>query len=434
MSPSLPSIPRLPLIGDPLGRIRLPDDLESVMTVADEVPAEEAGLTERQVKRIWSAARALYGTGVHPALQLCLRRNGKTVLNRSLGHTRGNGPKDEPDTPKVLATPDTPFCVFSTSKGVTALVVHLLQERGVLDIEQRVTDFIPEYGRHGKHETTIAHVLAHRASVPSLPPAVLELDTFDEREVIIEALADAKPFFKPGTLLAYHAVSGGLILGEIVERATGKSIRDVLAEEILDPLGFRWGNYGVAPEDVDAVALNYTTGPRLLPPVSLLVQRALSQPIEKVVELSNNPRFQTAVIPSASVMTSADELSRFFEIFRCGGELDGVRVMAPETLRRALKQQSRLEIDLTLGFPTRFSYGLMLGAKVISPFGLDTDLAFGHLGLINMMGWADPERGISVGLTNSGKAIVYPEVHRFLGVMQTIASEVPKLPESERPF
>ena len=133
-------------------------------------------------------------------------------------------------------------------------------------------------------------------------------------------------------------------------------------------------------------------------------------------------------------MTSADELSRFFEIFRCGGELDGVRVMQPDTLKRALTQQSRLEIDLTLGFPTRFSYGLMLGAKVISPFGLDTDFAFGHLGLINIMGWADPERGVSVGLTNSGKAIVYPEVHRFLGVMQTIASEVPKLPEAERPF
>ncbi len=71
--------------------------------------------------------------------------------------------------------------------------------------------------------------------------------------------------------------------------------------------------------------------------------------------------------------------------------------MQPETIRRALTEQSRLEIDLSLGFPTRFSYGLMLGAKVLSLFGRDTDLAFGHLGLINIMGWADPERGISGG-------------------------------------
>jgi CubicO group peptidase (beta-lactamase class C family) len=152
------------------------------------------------------------------------------------------------------------------------------------------------------------------------------------------------------------------------------------------------------------------------------------------VALSNEPRFQTAVIPSASIITTANELSRFFEIFRQGGELDGVRVMSPETLRHALTEQSHLEIDLTLGFPTRFSYGLMLGAKLISPFGLDTDLAFGHLGLINIMGWADPERGVSVGLINSGKALIYPDVFRFLGVMQTIASEVPKLDPDERPF
>jgi CubicO group peptidase (beta-lactamase class C family) len=199
-------------------------------------------------------------------------------------------------------------------------------------------------------------------------------------------------------------------------------------------LKFRWGNYGVAPEDLDRVGLAYVTGAPLLPPLSTLVARTLSRPLADAVELSNNPRFLTAVVPAASVITTANELSRFFEIFRCGGELDGVRVMQPDTLRRALAEQSRLEIDFTLLFPTRFSYGLMLGAKVISPFGLDTDLAFGHLGLINIMGYADPERGISVGLITSGKPIVYPELPRFYGVMQTIASKVPKLPELERPF
>lgn len=430
----MPRIPRLPFVPDPLGRIRIPKNLKAITSAGEEVPPEEAGLTGRQVGRMWAAARALYATGVHPALQLCVRRNGHVVIDRAIGHSRGNGPSDAPDMPKELATPETPFCVFSTSKGITALVVHLLQDRGVLDIDDRVTDYIPEYGRHGKGDTTIAHVLAHRAAVPSLPPHVLELESFDERQVLIDAVADAKPFVKPGTVLAYHAVTGGLVLGEIVERVTGKSIRQVLAEEVLEPLGFRWGNFGVAPEDVHKVGLNYVTGPKLLPPISNLVKRALSQSIEDVVALSNEPRFQTAVIPSASIITTANELSRFFEIFRRGGELDGVRVMAPETLRRALAEQSHLEIDLTLGFPTRFSFGLMLGAKVVSPFGLDTDLAFGHLGLLNIMGWADPERGVSVGLVNSGKALIYPDVFRFLAVMQTIASEVPKLAPEERPF
>ena len=390
------------------------------------------GLRPREIDRIWESARELYRTGVHPALQLCLRRNGKVVLDRALGHARGNGPDDPPETDKVKVTPDTPFCVFSTSKGITAMVVHVLQDRGALDISDRVTDYIPEYAAHGKGETTIAHVLAHRAGVPGLPRAALDLDRVGDREFLTRTICEAKPFVKPGTLLAYHAVSGGFILSEIVFRVTGKSLRQVLAEEILDPLDFRWSNYGVAPEDVENVGLNYLTGPRLLPPLSTLVTRVLSLPIDQVVELSNDPRFLTAMIPSANIMTTANELSRFFEIFRCGGELDGVRVMEKETLRRALTEQSRLEIDLSLGFPTRFSYGLILGAKVLSLYGRDTDKAFGHLGLINIMGWADPERGISGGLITSGKAIIYPELPRFYGLMQRIASEVPKVPASER--
>jgi CubicO group peptidase (beta-lactamase class C family) len=432
--PSFPTLPRVPFVADPLGRIQLPADLESVTTVGEEHDPESVGLTEQQIWRIWGAARALYRSGVHPALQLCVRRNGKVVLNRALGHARGNGPRDTPDTPKVPATPETPFCVYSTSKGITAMVVHLLHEQGALNIFDRVSDYIPEYAARGKGNTTIAHVLAHRAGVPSLPPELLDLDRASDREFIVRTISQAKPFTKPGTMLAYHAISGGFILGEIVNRVTGKNIREVLAQEILEPLHFRWGNYGVDPADVDHVGLAYRTGPRLLPPLSTLATRALSQPIDKVVELSNDPRFLTAVMPAATVITTADELSRFFEIFRAGGELDGVRVMSVATIRRALEQQSHLELDLSLIFPTRFSYGLMLGAQVLSPFGLDTDLAFGHLGLINIMGWADPERGISCALINSGKAIFYPEVARFYLVMQRIASEIPKVPASERAF
>ena len=427
-------IPRLPYLPDPLRRVHVPSDLESITSVGKEVDSAPLGIDPDTIARIWKAACDLYGTGVHPALQLCLRRHGQVVLDRAIGHARGNGPDDDADAPKVPVTTETPFCVFSTSKAVTAIVVHLLQERGALDIADKVTDYIPEYGVHGKQDTTIGHVLAHRAGLPGLPRAALDLDRVGDREFLGKTINESKPFIKPGTALAYHAVSGGFILGEIVQRVTGKTLRDVLSEQILGPLHFRWGNYGVSPQDVDQVGVNYTTGPRLLPPVSTLVTRVLGMPIEQVVELSNDPRFLTALIPSATVITSAEELSRFFEIFRCGGELNRVRVMSPATLRRALTEQSRLEIDLSLLFPTRFSYGLMLGAKVLSLFGPDTDLAFGHLGLINIMGWADPERGISGGLITSGKAIVYPELPLFYRVMQTIASKIPKIPESERPF
>jgi CubicO group peptidase (beta-lactamase class C family) len=428
------TVPRLPLVPDPLRRIRVPADLSEATTIGDGEDAEGGGMDEDAIEDIWGSAVNLYRSGVHPAVQLCLRRNGVVVLDRAIGHARGNGPHDPPESPKELATPETPFCIYSTSKALTAVVVHLLAERGALDISDRVSDYIPEYARRGKGDTTIAHVLSHRAGVPAIPREMLNLDRVNDREFIIDLLSNARPFVRPGTLLAYHALSGGYILGEIVYRVTGKSIREVLAAEILDPLHFRWTNYGVRPEDVPSVGRDYVTGPRLLPPLSMLVKRVLSVPVDRVVKLASDPRFLTAVIPAGNVVTTANELSRFFEILRAGGELDGVRVMAPQTIRRALTQQAHLELDLQLGFPIRYSYGLMLGAKLVSLYGRDTDLAFGHLGFINIAGWADPERGLSAALITSGKAIVYPEVLRFYALMQRIASEVPKVPGSELAF
>ncbi len=429
--PSLPSIPRLPLVPDQLRRSRIPSDLDAATTIGPEEEPGAGGLTDENVERMWNAGLDLYRSGVHPALQLCVRRNGRVVLDRAIGHARGNGPSDPKDADKMPATPDTPFCVYSSSKAVTAMVIHLLDERGALDIEDRVADYIPEYAANGKEDTTIAHVLAHRAGVSSLPRDAMDLDRLVDREFLNKTMCDAKAASKPGRLLAYHAVSGGFVLAEIVARVTGKDIREVLDEEILAPLGFRWMNYGVKPEDVDEVALSYVTGPPLLPPLSTLVSRALGAPLDEVIQTSNDPRFLTGIVPSANIVTNASEMARFFEIFRAGGELDGVRVMEPDTISRALTEQSHLEVDWSLVFPTRFSYGLMLGAQRVSLYGGDTQHAFGHLGLINIMGWADPERGISAALVTSGKPVVYPELPRFLGVMSTVTSECPKVPEDE---
>ncbi len=422
-----PTLPRLPFVPDPFRRIRVPGDFDAITDVGEEEDPAAGGLTAGAVERIWAAALGLYRSGVHPALQLCLRREGHVIIDRAIGHARGNGPGDGPSAERVPVSTETPFCIFSTSKAVTAFVVHMLAERGALAIDDPVAAHIPEYARHGKDGITIGHVLAHRAGVAKLPHEALDLEHLDDREFLTEMVCDAKPTTAPGKLLAYHAVSGGFILGEVVRRATGRTIREVLASEILDPLGFRWMNYGVQAKDVGEVGVSYVTGPPMMPPLSTLVTRALGQPLDRVVELSNDPRFLTSIVPSASVVTNANELSRFFEIFRRGGDLDGHRVIRPATLARALTEQSHLEIDLSLVFPTRFSYGLMLGARFVSLYGRDTQHAFGHLGLINIMAWADPERGISAALITSGKPILYPELPRFFGVNQRITSEAPKV-------
>ena len=421
-------LPRLPAVPDPLRRIRVPPDLEAVTCrSAAEDPAAIAGMEPDAVERIWRSAERLYRTGMYPAVALCVRREGRVVLDRAIGHARGNGPGDPPEAPKVPATPETPFVIFSAAKAMTAIVAHLLDERRLIHVDDRVCEYLPEFGSHGKDTITIEHVLSHRAGVPNLRREAFDLDILGDRDALLTMLVEAKPRTRPGKLLSYHAVSGGFIISEIVERVTGKSIRDVLGDEILRPLGFRWGNYGVAPKDVGRVALSYPTGPIPLPPVSTLLERALGQPVDEVTRTSNDPRFLQGVVPAANIVTTANELSRFFELLRAGGELDGVRVLEARTIRRATVERAYRELDLTLGAPLRHSAGFMLGAKAVSLFGPDTDLAFGHLGFTNILGWADPERALAVGLITSGKPILHPGLPDLWALTREIGRAGPKV-------
>ncbi len=410
-------------VPDPLRRARIPKDLDSVTSIGTESDPTEVGMTTDNVESIWGAVEHLYRSGIHPAVALCVRRHGQVVLNRAIGHASGNGPQDAKDAEKVLATPETPFCIFSATKGTTATVIHLLDERGLLHIGDPVAEYLPEFARNGKSSITIGHVLSHRAGVPNAPKEALNFETIDDWQAQREYMYDAKPMSRAGKRQAYHAVSGGSLLGEVVREITGKDIRTVLAEEILDPLDFRWMNYGVAAEDVPLVAQNYPTGPPPMPPLSTFLTRALGVHPDEATRMSNDPRFLTAILPAANGVSTANELSRFYEMLRCGGELDGVRVMEERTIRRARVGVSHLEVDLSLGLPIGFSNGFMLGGKVLSLYGPNTTKAFGHLGWINIIGWADPERALSAALITTGKSVLYPEVVRFWEVGHRIGKE-----------
>ena len=410
-----------------LARCRVPRDLASVTSVGEEAPASEAGLRAEAVERVWSSFEALYRTGVHPAVQVCIRRHGVPVLHRSLGHAAGNAPDDPPDASLIPVTTETPFTIFSAAKAVTAMVIHKLDEKRLLHLEDRVCDFIPEFARNGKRRITIRHILSHRAGIPNLPPDAMDLDFLDQPERIVEILASQRLRTRPGRLLAYHAVSGGFILAEIVRRVTGDDIRTVLEREICEPLGFRWMRYGVRPGDIDFVARNAHTGPPVPPPISGVLRRALGVGMRDVISLSNDPRFVTGIIPSANVVTTAEELCSFYQCLLDEGELDGVRVFEPSTVRHATSEQSYWEIDLTLGLPLRYGLGFMLGDDRVSLFGWDNPLAFGHVGYTNMFSWADPERSLSVAVLTSGKPIVSSHVVRLVQTFIEMHRAFPKV-------
>jgi CubicO group peptidase (beta-lactamase class C family) len=398
------------------GRIRVPADLDAVTDRGDEVPC--AG-----VERIWQAARHWYSAGMHPAIQVCVRHRGDVVLNRAIGHGWGNGPDDPPDAEQVPVTIDTPFCVYSTAKGITSTVVHMLVERGDFSLDDRVCDYLPTYTSHGKDRTTIRHVMTHSAGVPFATGPKPDVKRMDDSEYAREMLGNLKPVYRPGLVHIYHAVTWGPLMREIVNAATGRNIRDILAEEILDPLGFRWTNYGVPEADVPLVAPSHATGKPLPPPIARAFKLAIGGSTHQLIPFTNTPRYLTGVLPSSNTVSNAVELSRFAEIWRRGGELDGVRVMSPETLRRATVERRRLRPDVATGLvPLRWGTGFMLGSKRFGPFGLNAPAAFGHTGLVNIAMWADPSRELAAAVVSSGKPGGHREAKRYPALLDAIAA------------
>src|SRR5919201_1036542 len=117
--PRIPTLPRIRGLPDPLRRIDVPRDLDSVTQVGEEEEPRAGGMSRAAVERIWQSAIDLYRSGVHPAVQVCVRREGAVVLDRAIGHARGNGPRDPEDAEKVPATPGTPFVIYSGAKAIT---------------------------------------------------------------------------------------------------------------------------------------------------------------------------------------------------------------------------------------------------------------------------------------------------------------------------
>lgn len=406
--------------------IPVPRDLAPLTTYdpADEADPALAGMGRQDVEAIWESVENLYRTGVYPGLSFCMRRHGQKILNRAIGHSHGYGPPgnctDGPDDKKILMTPDTPVCQYSASKAVTAMMMHLLAERGEVSLDDPVVMYIPEFAALGKYKITIDHILSHHGGVPAPPPDATDPEILFDHDAFVKLICSIKPKSKDGGHMAYHAITGGTILAEIIRRVTGADIRAMLGEAVQQPMGFRYFNYGVPEADIPRVAKNYDTGLPLVFPISWLAKRALSASWGEVVRISNEPRFMRAIIPAANLVATADEMCRFFQVLLDGGEANGKRIFKPETVRRAVAPAAKMWFDGTMVVPMRYSSGLMLGASPFGMYGPYTESAFGHIGFMNIFCWADPSRDISVSLQTTGKTLIGPHLAAIVRFLFTI--------------
>ena len=387
------------------------DEALSVARIGDEDPGRFPA------DSVWDDVIKLYETGLHPAIALCVLHRGRPVLNRTIGHLL-NRPSDA-DVGDV-ATPDTLFSMFSASKIVSGMVLHSIVEQGLLSLDDRVVEYLPELASHGKEAIRIRHLLNHTAGIPDMPVGLDIERAIEAGKIDFRELAELRPSHEPGTRAAYAPMTGWVLLAEVLERVTGRSVADELRERFLEPLGFDNLGYGVRAEDEARVARHSITGLPVPGLMSEVFDRTVGATLQRAVDLSNSSRFLSAVLPSVNVTGTPLEMTRFMQMMLDGGTLEGTRVLEQRTIERATTDVTKVQFDGTFGFPMRYGLGPMMGGNRFSLFGLGTRGAYGHLGLSAVVVYADPRRQLAVAFLNTGKTMAAPGMLQWAWCLQKI--------------
>jgi CubicO group peptidase (beta-lactamase class C family) len=294
--------------------------------------------------------------------------------------------------------------VYSTTKGVTAILAHLLAQRGLLDLDAPVTDHWPEFGAEGKGGLTLREVMGHRAGLPALDDPVPVADVLGW-DPMVERLAAQKPLWSPGTSHGYHALTYGWLVGEVLRRVTGRSVSQLVADELSGPLGLElWIGLPEAEEHRVSRLVQAPPAEPLpadamaeLPPEVLAMVRAMSDPSSltmRALSVTDEPlnynsrEVHEAQLPAANGIGTARSLARLYAA--TVGEVDGVRLLEDATVADATREVSNGPDEVLL-VPTRFGAGFFLSSSFSPLMG---PRSFGHAGAGGSLAFADPDAGV----------------------------------------
>jgi CubicO group peptidase (beta-lactamase class C family) len=309
---------------------------------------------------------------------------------------------------------------FSTTKGVAATALHVCVDRGLLDYDDTVATHWPEFAQNGKAAITVRQVLCHESGLHDVVSLLDEPEQLLDWDAMIDALARARPAFEPGSVNAYHALTFGYLVGELVRRTAGVAIGEVVRRDLAEPLaldgcfiglppaelphvvplfggGLPGESSGAEAEDGTARRLDAlvdvaaSAGIDLRPDV---IQQALGS--DAVAAVTNTPELLEATVPAINGCFTARSLARLYAALASGGTLDGVRVLSPETLARATETQNDRR-DLVIVMRQFWRLGFH---RVYTTAGTIRE-GFGHNGYGGSGAWADPTRELSCAMTLS---------------------------------
>ncbi|HZX03383.1 serine hydrolase domain-containing protein [Kribbella sp.] len=311
-------------------------------------------------------------------LQVAVYRHGELVVDA----VAGDG-----------VTPDSLFYAASTGKGASATVANVLVDRGVLDYDRPIAEFWPEFGAHGKQHATLRHVLTHSVGLPALPPDTTRATLLSKAE----DLAAAEPWWEPGTKLTYHAETFGLLTGEIVRRATGRTITEVL-REVADPLGIADDVFFGLPADQRHRVVPLVEPAGAEPTFAMLAELfGKVQPLAMIPRAAvvNQPENLAVEDPSSGVLTARGIARLYAGLI---GEVDGVRLVRPESVP-VITRPALVAKDELLGNDATMALGYAIGR--LGSSAAESPASFGWPGMGGSVAWADTRAGVTFALTRT---------------------------------
>jgi CubicO group peptidase (beta-lactamase class C family) len=254
---------------------------------------------------------------------------------------------------------DTIVNVWSSTKTIASLAVLMCCDRGLMSVDDKVAKHWPEFAAKGKEHIEIRHLLSHTSGLSAWDPPFSYEDLYD-LEKSTALLAAQAPWWEPGTASAYHAVTFGHLLGELVRRATGKSFTQFVAEEIAGPVG---ADFQIGAKEEDWPRIAALTPPPPPPPpegeidMQSIAMRTFTSPAPKA-EVAMTEAWRKAEIGAANGHGNARSLNRIMCNIPLGGEVDGHRFLSQKTIDRIFDVQSTKELALPIPVTFGIGYGL----------------------------------------------------------------------------
>jgi CubicO group peptidase (beta-lactamase class C family) len=264
---------------------------------------------------------------------------------------------------------DTIVNVFSSTKNVTALAGLMLIDRGLVEASAPVAKYWPEFAANGKQDIEFRHLMSHTSGVSGWDQPFAPEDMYDW-DKSTAALAAQAPWWEPGTASGYHAQNYGHLIGEVLRRVTGQTLKDFVRDEIAGPLGADF-QIGARPEDNDRIAdIIPATDPLELPPYD-----QLPEPMIKTLtcpppdpDLANSAAWRAADLGAVNGHGNARSLARILSAITLGGKSNGVQLLRQDTIDKIFDVQCEGPDLVLLGHPVRWGLGFGLPARETFPF------------------------------------------------------------------